>query len=654
MKRWSKIICALLATTTCCSAFACANPQEPNSVKPPVEQAPIEDTNVDFVKDGKTSYRVLLPETPTPTESFAAGELRNFFKQATGEEISLVYESDVNADKDGKFLAIGATDLFAESKYTVDATLGDDGFKVITYGNSVLMNGFGESGKLYAVYDFLEEQLGFETYAADEIHVDEVKNQKLKDFDIKETPDFAGRDAHNVSYFNNALFATRKRQRGVRTPFLATQGEGSVWSKTLWTHSTHILIRPSEHQAKHSDWFSENGLDLCYGTGIEDSANGAEMRQVAINSLKYYIELQPTAKYFMVGLEDNSQSCGCDKCVAANKLYGGIDENASGPMVVFVNMLAREIDAWLRAEHPERADLVKIAMFAYQASEQPPVTYDEATGKYTFAKEVVPEKNVIIRLAPLSAVYSKNLLDEKANESFRKVILGWSALGADMSVWSYSCPFGAYLYPAYNWHTLQENYRIYKEYGITDILDQSPRDSSALPFHDLRNYIQAELMWDVEQDMNLLIERFIKAYYKDAAPYMQEYFNLINSNYALMERTRGYLWYPGPWESRDNALAEYYPKSYLNACLALFEKAYEAIEKMPDGEEKSKALLRVRREELSPRYIVLEHYKNYYENADLRAMFTQFEQDAQELGLSYYKESGLIAERYALWWNSVN
>ncbi len=654
MKRWNKIICALLAATICCSAFACAKPKGETPQKPPVEEAPIQDTDVDFVKDGKTSYRVLLPENPTPTESFAAGELRTFFKQATGEEIATVYESDVNADKDGKFLSVGATDLFSESKYTVDAALGDDGFKVITYGNSVLMNGFGECGKLYAVYDFLEEQLGFETYASDEIYVDEVENCKLKDFHITETPDFAGRDSHNVSYSYNALFATRKRQRGVLTPFLATQGEGSVWSRTLFTHSTHILIRPELHQAAHPDWFGENGMDLCYGTGIEDSQNGAQMRQVAIDSLKYYIEIQPTAKYFMVGLEDNAQSCGCDKCVAANKLYGGVDENPSGPMVVFVNMLAREIDAWLKAEHPERADLVKIAMFAYQASEQPPVTYDEATGKYTFAKEVVPEKNVVVRLAPLSAVYSKNLLDEKTNDSIRKVILGWNALGADMSVWSYSCPFGAYLYPAYNWHTLQENYRIYKEYGITDILDQSPRESSVLPFHDLRCYIQAELMWDVEQDMNLLIERFIKAYYKDAAPYIQEYFNLINANYAVMERTKDYLWYPGPWESRDNVLAEYYPKSYLNACLALFEKAYAAIEQMPDGEEKNKALLRVRREELSPRYIVLEHYKDYYENAELRAMFTQFEKDAQELGLSYYAESGLISTRYTNWWNSVN
>jgi hypothetical protein len=92
----------------------------------------------------------------------------------------------------------------------------------------------------------------------------------------------------------------------------------------------------------------------------------------------------------------------------------------------------------------------------------------------------------------------------------------------------------------------------------------------------------------------------------------------------------------------------------LNACLALFEKAYEAIAKMPEGEEKVKVLKRVQEEELSPRYIILEHYKNYYENAELRAMFTQFEEDAQRLGLSYYSEDGLITKRYTNWWNSID
>ena len=66
----------------------------------------------------------------------------------------------------------------------------------------------------------------------------------------------------------------------------------------------------------------------------------------------------------------------------------------------------------------------------------------------------------------------------------------------------------------------------------------------------------------------------------------------------------------------------------------------------------------IEKEELSPRYIVIEQYKEYYDDATLRAMFTNFQADANRLGLSYFKEdnggNGLISNRYNLWWLSVN
>ena len=156
---------------------------------------------------------------------------------------------------------------------------------------------------------------------------------------------------------------------------------------------------------------------------------------------------------------------------------------------------------------------------------------------------------------------------------------------------------------------MQDNYRIFLEYGVTDILDQGPRDSTVLPFQAMRDYVQAELMWDVNQDINVLIDNFIENYYKEAAPYIKAYFNLINANYALMERTQNYKWYPGPWESRDNALPEYYPKSYLNQCLTILEDAKKAIAKVEDEQVRRTLMERVEKEELSPRYIIIENYK---------------------------------------------
>ena len=205
---------------------------------------------------------------------------------------------------------------------------------------------------------------------------------------------------------------------------------------------------------------------------------------------------------------------------------------------------------------------------------------------------------------------------------------------------------------------MQDNYRIFLEYGVTDLLDQGPRDSTILPFHAMRDYVQAELMWDVEQDVNKLMDDFMTHYYKDAAPYVKEYFKLINANYALMEKTKDYFWLADPWGSRDSALAMYYPKSYLNRCLEILDQAKQAVEKMEDESVKRVVMTRLEKEELSPRYIILEHYKEYYDDAQLRQMFTAFQTDASRLGLTYFKEdnggNGLISLRYKNWWLSVN
>lgn len=654
MKNLKKLLSCILATLTVFSAASCTNGSNSTGSSGGEDTPPIEDTSIDLVKDGKSDYKILIPAVATDTENYASSELIAFFKQATG--ISLPVVTDANGvDKNGKYLSIGDTALFEESGMQVSLEeLGNDGFKIQTYGNSVIMNGADEGGKIYSVYDFMEEQIGFEVYAADEIYVDSFTDRKLKDFNIKEVPAFAGRDVHDVVYANNATFATRKRLRGVITSFSTAQGNGSIWSRTLWCHSTHILLRPSKHLDTHRDWYSTNGKDICYGTGIDDSANGALMRQTMLESLKYYIEIAPKAKYFMIGLEDDSGSCSCGKCMTANKKYSGDSNKMSGTMVVFVNMMARMVKEWLLEAHPERANQVIIGMFAYQDSLHPPVEKNPSTGEYTYHPDVVPDDNVMIRFAPISAVYSKPLTDEVVNRDTAEVMKGWRALGANMSIWSYSCPFGAYLYPAYNWHNMQDNYRIFLEYGVTDILDQGPRDSTVLPFQAMRDYVQAELMWDVEQDINVLIDKFIDNYYKQAAPYIKEYFNLINANYALMEKTQGYNWYAGPWESRDNALVEFYPKAYLNRCLEILDAAKKEVEKIEDGQLKRTLMTRLEKEELSPRYIVIEHYKEYYDNATLRNLFTDFQEDANRLGLSYFKESGLISQRYETWWLSVN
>ncbi len=636
MKRLKKFIAITLAALIFLFAVACA----PDEEKPETPESDVKYTEFDLVKNGNSDYRILLSGNATPAEVYAAQEMREFFSQATG--VTLEVERTEDATENGKFLSIGNTGLFAKSEMTVSAEeLGTDGYKLKTFGNSVVMNAAGESGKIYAVYEFLRRQFDMKVFTEDEIYLRLTSDEKLIDFDLTDIPDFAGRDCHNVSFMYNikAVYATRKRMNGVNTQFYPNQGEGSVWSPSYWNHSIFIILPPSRYIAEHADWYSKSQMQLCFGKALEDSESGRLMFTTFVDNMKAHIEKNAKAKYFMIGQEDAAALCDCSLCMANNIKYGGEKANGSGTVLYFVNKVAREIDSWLRESYPDRADEVKICMFAYQGTQAAPVTLNKTTGEYEYVPEIKPEPNVMVRIAPLGAAYSVNMLDAKYNSIIREAILGWKALAPSFSVWHYNTGFGAYAYPIYNFHTIAENYRIYKDLGVVDVLDQGAGEACE-PFHYLKNYIITELLWDIDRDVNKMTDEFFAAYYKQAAELMREYYDLMNANFKLAEREKGYVSYCGSWESAANANSGtlYFSKSYLNRVTEIFDRAFGVIDTIEDEQVRNLVYSRVLKESLSPRCILLEHYAGYYDNATLKAMINEFAADAETCGFRYYQE----------------
>jgi len=357
-------------------------------------------------------YAVLLPETPTKSEVFASEELVRFFEQATNEVLVVIKENSKEFFAfSGKYFSIGNTALFKQSGEILTLeNMNVDGIRVFTKDGNALMNGFSESGKIYAVYEFLKTQFGFTVYAPDEIYIQQSNSFALKDMDITSIPDFVGRDVHNYTPIYDPLYSLRIRSNGVRTVFPEEYGEGSVWSKTYWCHSTFLLLPPDRYAENHPEWYTDNKLQLCIATALEDTEEGRLMYSTFMENFKAVILAEPKAKYFIVGQEDVGYTCDREKSKRMNAQYGGEKQASSGTLMVFINKVAREIKAWLKETAPERADSVKIVIFAYQKTQQPPVTWNEEKGKYECVPEVVPEDNIVVRFAPLASVYSKNFL----------------------------------------------------------------------------------------------------------------------------------------------------------------------------------------------------------------------------------------------------
>lgn len=581
--------------------------------------------------------KILLPEFPTPSERFAAEELQRFYELSTSVRLDIATEN--KTEKADFFLSVGDTRLFEKSGIKLDKTeLNGDGYIIRSLDGNVIMNAATESGKIYAVYGFLEIKCGFKVYAADEIRIEKQDSLDLGDLCVTDIPDFQGRDFHHYCFIYDALFATRMRLNGVRTEFEPRYGEGSAWSRYYWVHSTFSILPPDKYYAEHPEWYSEDKTQLCFANALEDSESGREMFAEFTENFIGFIDAEPTRRYFMIGQEDIGSTCTRPVSLAANKKYGGENAAPSGTLIVFVNKVSRKVKKHLLETNPKRADEVKVVTFAYQRTEEPPVTLDKTTGKFTFVPEVVPEDNVMVRFAPLAACYSKNFMDEKACAKQRRALLGWTAVGAKLCVWQYTIGFGAYMYPLYNLHTWSANYRIYKSLGINDLLDQSSHDTSGTPFYAMRNFIGARLMWNAELSVKELADEFIDNYYKSAAPLIKEYLELLYSHFKIMEIAKDYRAYAGGWESRDAAIVKYYPMEFLQDALAHFKKIRAAADSIEDEEERKTVVKRVRTEELSPRFMMLDLYHKFFDRDELIAELEAFKSDCAELGLELYKE----------------
>jgi hypothetical protein len=590
-------------------------------------------------------YQILLSENCSPSERFASKELSQFFQMATGVRLNTLEEKKgERLEQDCRYISIGDTALFKATNEVLDyEALGMDGVRVFTRDGNVFLNAISLSGRIYAVYEFLKRQFAFTVYADDEIYIEKTEQFVLKEMDVISRPDFDGRDIHGIDVVRNPILAVRLRANDISTPFTEEHGEGSPWATSCWCHSTFLILPPEKYLAEHPEWYTDNQKQICIATALEDTEEGRLMYQTFLENFKTIIANDSKKKYFMIGQEDVGWTCQREKSLAMDKKYGGEQSACSGTLMVFVNKIAREVKAWLKETAPERAELVKIVIFAYQKTQQPPVTWNEQLGKYECVPEVVPEENVMVRFAPLASVYSKDFLDEEYNLPARTSILGWSDIGAKLSVWNYGVGFGSYEYPIYHWPVLQKNYKIFKKYGVKDILAQGPKDTKSTPFMAMQSYILSNLLWNVDVDMEFLIKDFMSHYYKEAAKYIYRYFEYINAYYKTIEITKGFLSYAGVWESEDMAIVQYYSKEFLEESLKILRKAKQLAMEIQDEEKRKIVLNRVRVEELSPRYMMLDLYRRHFDKKECEGMINDFVADAKELGLINYKEGGDLA-----------
>lgn len=596
-------------------------------------------TEFDFLKAGESEYVILTSDAPTANETFAAEELQLFIEEVSGAKLDIQKEGESQADK---YLSVGETKAAdaAGVKPAYEELL-NNGFVIQTVEDDCYLKGYSDIGTRNAVYEFLSLCFDYECYAADEICMVATKDLKLPAFELSVKPSFEWREANNGDLIRNATASYRMR---------FNQNE-EIFVTGHLTHNSMTIVNPLVYDYtsdEYKDWYSETlAVNPLSGTGEMLPAqlcySNADMEKVYIENL---LKLLETSKgsVMLMGMEDNVEWCTCEKCIASKEQYG----TNSAVIIKFANRVQEAVNQWFKEEHPDR-EPTKLIFFAYYETVMPPVTYDEKTDTYKAIDEsVMLHEDLGIMYAPIGATYAYPLTDTR-NAEAEKAIRGWNALTDNVYTWVYS------LHPSHafimidTFEVMQDNYKFLLENGTTFIFDQTDhyQETGSSSWSSAKAYVMSKLQWNVNLNMEELLDDFFANYFDKAGDTMQALFNTEREWLVHVYQDLG----ASGKISDDLSSPDYWSYPMLIEALEQIEQAYDDIEEYQDTdpERYQKLYDRITMESLQFRYILIGNYGTNYDAAELLNMKNLFKHDFERLNITSYAENKDIAELWSNW-----
>lgn len=587
-----KLLAVCLAAAMLLAVCACNKGGGGGGYEDPEPMLPetIAETGEYIVQNGQSDYTIVIPASAGQGVINAANELQMFLRDASGAELPIERDGGYVFDQTEKVISLGDTTVWQGSEQELSDDLRMTGYVMKRLGSTVVCNADSDGGVVSAVYDMLGYLIGYEYYAADEIAYEQKQNIPLLDFDLRFRPTVDVREILSKALSSDSAYNQRLR-------LFTSYGKGQWLS---FAHTTISNFLPVSEYGSHTDWYNAAKSQVCYAND--------DMRAAMVEEIKDRIRNNEDGIYVMIGHEDNLDMCDCTDCAAAREKFGGY----SGQELDFANKIAAEVAPWVEENYPGRT--VKYVFFAYQTSAQPPVTYDEASGKYVpFYKDVQIHEDVMVQYCPIEADFSKEFNSVK-NSAFYEQLKGWfdlfehCGLADNIVIWTYSITSHSYIVPGNNFASYGEHYKTMADAGVSYIMDQFYHDSRIPCFEELRLYTMSKLMYRSDLSYNTLVNDFISQYYGEAADTIRQYYEFYRSYYMYLEETKA-LGGTVPFEYMT---ADFWPFEVVVRLADYLDSALEDIAplRQTDPARYQKLYDRIMKEKVTPMFLMMNYYRN--------------------------------------------
>ncbi len=566
MTKYLLLICTL-------SLFACSQTKE-----------------ITLIENGETNYEICIADDAEKTIQKAATELQKYLKEIATVEVPIVSNSDRNEVKKS-ILLFENSELVSPNTVSIKSDL----------EKNLLISGGNAQSTLYAVYEFLENELGCLWLSPEVEKIPTLQKVAVPlKLDYMHTPEITTRTMHAKLYYDTPAFADKHK---------VTHEAFPNYVPSARVHTFHRFMPEAKFYEEHPEYYAQRGnrrlhTQLCL--------TNPDVLQIVKDSVGAYFERHPDATVISVSTNDNTQYCECDNCKKVDE-----DEGAhSGSLIRFVNEVA--------AAFPEK----QISTLAYQYTRKPCKTK--------------PLDNVLITLCSIECDRSASI-EEKCTD-FAEDLTGWKALSNNIRIWDYTTQFTNFLAPFPNIRTLQPNIQFFKDNNAKWIFEQHSHNPSEL--FELRAYLTAKLLWNPDLDTEEVITEFVNAYYEEGGVFVKQYIDTIHDE-ILKDKDFFLFLYGDPAQGFESFLSAENLKRYNT----FFDEAEKAVANKPEVLQRVKiaristdyASLGMACNGMSQDFQLLSNGKIAAEN---QARLKRFEASCQAANITLMNEMGYTVEEF--------
>lgn len=569
-----------------------------------------------LLKNDNSDYKIVLPQGSSATLTKAADELVKYFAEATGVTLDTIYDSaDMIHGKTQAYLSLGNTTLCGSANLG-EVNLKTNGYRLQTKDKNVYIAGGSDKGVLQGVYGLLKDLFGLEFYSEDCYEIIGASEIVRPDYDEIFNPDINLRAQTGIVLGSDEKFSAYADHLQINDyiwahlmPIVKADDE----SKTDYGHNAFYYLPPDTYRASHPNFYSDQSnwkpntwgginAQLCY-TARGNSSDYAEMVRLCAerieNSLEKY-SYNTTYDAVMLGMEDNYYTCKCSACQEVIKKYGAL----SATVILFLDDVASKVEEWM-IQNPQYARDLQYTFFAYQTMLKAP--------------SVMPRvKNKIVPLVALSEMNHATLPTDTTERTHAYLgtlsngeILSWAKQWGEFAIynggnawaWTYGNFYRDYFafYDSYSFYG--EIFKYLKDYGygLCYVQQQSKQRNAYTAFYSLNQYVTAKLAANSALNTDDVINEYMSAMYKDAAPAMRKLFDeqrRIFGERAIKDLALG---------SEAKYIGTKYTYSDVNGLLTILDDAYAAIAKYETADPELYAAIkrRIDLEWLSPAKVAL-------------------------------------------------